>query len=216
MTQLSFRRDAGLYSIAAGLGGLTYTVSYVFLASPRPRLAAEVDAVLLLLGGLLTSAVFVGLYNALRGEAGGGYALWGLVLGEVGAVGATIHGGYNLSALLSGAPLTLPASQVDPRGLLTFGITGAATLVFAAMMSSSQEFRPLLSYLGILDGCLLMLVFYLHLVGQDARGAIFLLPALGAGFVVSPLWYVWLGWELRQERESAPAHTTLALTPGSI
>jgi hypothetical protein len=50
----------------------------------------------------------------------------------VAALGAAIHGGYDLANLInlpaSAAALPDLPSQVDPRGLLTFGVMGLGLL----------------------------------------------------------------------------------------
>jgi formate hydrogenlyase subunit 3/multisubunit Na+/H+ antiporter MnhD subunit len=76
--------------VLAGVAGFVYAVSFVVLRNDL------LSALFLLLGGLLSSSVLVALFGRLRG-AEPGFALWGLVLGLAGALGAVIHGGYDLA-----------------------------------------------------------------------------------------------------------------------
>jgi hypothetical protein len=100
-----------------------------------------------LLSGLLAAAALVGLNERLRG-AGEGFALLGLA----GALGAAVHGGYDLAnainpSLADTASAANQPSQIDPRGLLTFGVAGLASFFFARLMGQAG-FSGELSLLG--------------------------------------------------------------------
>ena len=74
--------------------------------------------------------VMVALYERLR-ATDPAFALWGLVLGVIRALGAAAHGGYDLANAIN-PPAANPLADanlpfaLDPRGLLTFGIAGLA------------------------------------------------------------------------------------------
>jgi hypothetical protein len=199
----SFERFAGDCAIAAGIVGFLYAVSFVLLQS------VLLSALFLTLGGLLGSAVMVGLFGRLRG-AEPGAALWGLVLGAAGTLGSVAHGGYDLANAIN-VPDTIPPnlanlpSQIDPRGLLTFGLTGMAVLVAAWLIGRGGALPARLGWWGYLTGALLIVVYLARLVVLSPTNPLLLVPVLVTGFVVSPVWYVWLGLALRAEPTPASA-----------
>lgn len=109
-------------------------------------------ALALLVGASLTVVTFAGVYRILLDSAGG-LALLALLLGVTGSLGAAVHGGYDLAVALHppsgdlGAAGELP-HPIDPRGLLTFGVTGIGTLVVAWLIGRQPAFPRALGYLG--------------------------------------------------------------------
>src|SRR4051812_22269506 len=144
MKTTSFEGFAGLCAILAGVLGLLYSLSFLVLKNNA------LIALFLMLGGILTTAALTGLYQRLR-EVDASFALWGFLLGITGALGATIHGAYDLANALNPptsdvlAVNNLP-SQLDPRGLLTFGVAGLGVFVLAWLMGRSRSFPMALSY----------------------------------------------------------------------
>jgi hypothetical protein len=203
MTSSSFDRIAGLAAILAALVGLLYSVSFVILQN------ALLYSLCLMIGGLLSLVALVALFERL-GEVDAKAAMLGLMLGAVAALGATIHGGYDLANILNppgaitGAAANLP-NQVDPRGLLTFGVAGLAVLIAGLLMRShpgfSRGFTALTSVLGIL----LIVVYLGRLIVLTPSSPLVLLPAALTGFIVNPLWYLLLGLSLRRSAEATSA-----------
>lgn len=192
-TGSAFGRFAGLSAILAGIVGLLYAVAFVVLHNDM------LSALFLLLGGLFSVAALTGVYQRLR-ESEPGFALLGWFLGIAGALGALIHGGYDLSnalhpPALNAALADLP-SPIDPRGLLTFGITGMGIFIIARLMGRSGRFSVGLSYLGYALAVLLCALYPGRLILLDPKHPFILVDALISGFVVNPLWYLWLGSEL--------------------
>jgi hypothetical protein len=193
--EVSFERFAGVCAVGAGLVGFLYSVAFVVLRS------AELSALFLLLVGLLTTVALLGVYQRVKGVEQG-FAQLGVVLALVGSFGAAIHGGYDLANALhppASPNLDLP-SQIDPRGLLTFGITGLGLWTLARLIASRASGLPRgLGYLGYLAGVLGVVLYLGRLIVLDAGSPLILAPALLAGFVVNPALYVWLGLALRRE-----------------
>ena len=184
-----FKKDSYYSAYLAGLSWLAY--AYYFVVA-RDNL---LSALFLTLGGLFAIKVFVALYKMLK-EEDSGFALTIMVLGVAGALGTMVHGGYDLANAINPpatANLDLP-SQVDPRGLLAFGVTGLAVLKASWTMSKTKVFPQNLSYLGILSGILLIVIYLGRLIVLDPTNPILLYPILIEGFVVNPLWYLWLGY----------------------
>jgi hypothetical protein len=196
----SFERFAGACTIVAGIVNFLYAVAFVIIARSAPVLGGLLSALFLMLGGLLVTTTLVALYYRLR-ETEAVFALWALLLGLVGTLGAAIHGGYDLgnainrpaiSDELTTALASLP-SQIDPRGLTTFGLMGLALLVIAWLMSRSEGFPKGLSYLGYLLAFLFLILYLARLIVLNPANPVLVVPVLVTGFVVNPLWYIWLG-----------------------
>jgi hypothetical protein len=185
-----FERFAGLCAIIAGIIGLFYSISFVLLKND------VLIALFLMLGGVLSTAVLVAVYNRLK-ETDANFALWALFLSISGAFGAIIHGGYDLANAInpsaaSVALANLP-SAINPRGLLTFGIAGLGLFVIAWLMGRSAQFPRGLSYWGYLLAVLLVLLYLGRLIILEPKTPIILVDAVLSGFIVNPVWYVWLG-----------------------
>ena len=186
----SFERFAGLNAILAGIIGLLYSISFVILKND------VLIALFLMLGGVFSTAVLVAVYNRLK-ETDASFALWALFLSIAGAFGAIIHGGYDLANAINPttanvALANLP-SAIDPLGLLTFGIAGLGIFVIAWLMGRGDQFPRGLSYWGYLLAVLLVVLYLGRLIILDLKNPIVLVDALLSGFIVNPVWYVWLG-----------------------
>lgn len=186
----SYERFAGLCAILAGIIGLLYSISFVILKNDI------LIALFLMLGGMLTTAALVAVYNRLK-ETDETFALGALFLSMAGSFGAIIHGGYDLANAINppaaNAALANLPSAIDPRGLLTFGIAGLGVFVIAWLMGHSGQFPRGLSYWGYLLGILLVVLYLARLIILDPNNPIVLVDALLSGFIVNPVWYVWLG-----------------------
>ena len=195
MSDPGLQRGAGLAALAAAAVGLAYSVSFVLIARVSATAGAFLSALFLLAGGLLAVFVLTGLYDRFR-EARPALAVLALVLGAAGGLGAAVHAGYDLANVLhrsASLPGDVP-NPVDPRGLLTFGVTGLALNVAARLLPGR------LRLLGHAAGVLLIFVYLARLIVLAPTSPLVLLPAALAGFVLSPLFYAWLGaWLLRRE-----------------
>jgi hypothetical protein len=180
---------ASLSAVLAGVFGLVYSVAFVVLRSDA------LSALFLLLGGLAMIAVMTALYQANR-ASDASFALLAFALSAGAAAGSLIHGGYDLSnALHPPASLNtdLP-SPIDPRGILTFGVAGIGVFLWSWLMARNSAFPNGLRYLGYVSA-LLMIVLYLgRLIILQASSPAILIPAALEGFVVNPLWFLWLGF----------------------
>ncbi|MFN2483578.1 MAG: hypothetical protein ABR509_01395 [Candidatus Limnocylindria bacterium] len=197
-----FTRFGGLCAIGAGLAGLLYSVSFVVISRADEELGVLLSALSLLVGGLLSTAVYVALSEAL-GDADRGFARWMLVLGVAGGIGAAIHGAYDLANAINPpeaatrAAQTLP-SEVDPRGFLTFAVTGLAVLIASWLIGRAGRWGRGLAWLGYLSGALLVMIYLGRLIVLDPASPLILAPAALAGFIVNPAWLIWVGMRLRR------------------
>jgi hypothetical protein len=187
----SFERSAGYAAVAVGIIGFLYSMSFVI------ELVQALQWPLLLLGGVLSIHALAAVYRRVR-DVDPGYALVGFLFGFSGALGAAVHGGWQLAIILQrpATPLGDLPNPVDPRGLLTFGFAGIGLLVLSRLIRRGAAFPGGLGQLGYLSGALLLLIYLARLIVFDISSPILALPAALEGFVVNPLWYVWLGMTL--------------------
>jgi hypothetical protein len=190
-------------AVLAAIAGLLYAIAFILLRDPL------LSSLFLMLVGAFSTAAVVAIYLRVR-PANPAFALWGLGIGFVGAVGTCLHGGYDLAYNLNPPSTTPPApvlalpSQVDPRGLLTFGAMGVALFVLSWLIVRSSAFPRAIGYLGLLSAVLLVILYWGRLVVLDPANPIVLLPALLNGFIVSPLFYLGIGVSLLQRTATAP------------
>jgi len=193
----SFERFAGLCAIITSIVGFLYAVSFIVLHN------VLLNALFLMLGGLFSLAVLTAVYERLK-ETHATLALWAFLLTIVGALGILIHGGYDLANTLhppaiSAAQMSLP-NAIDPRGLLTFGVAGLGLFCIAWLVGQSRLFPHALSYLGYILAVLLLILYLARLIILEPTNLLIVVPVLLSGFVVNPIWYIWLGIVLLRGR----------------
>ena len=186
-----FERLAGWAGILTAIAGAGYAVAFVVLKS------AALSALFLLIAPFASTLVLAALYGRL-GSVDAGLARWMFAIGLVGAIGGSVHGGYDLANVLH-PPATMSdlPNAIDPRGLLTFGAAGVAALALARLMARSREFPTWTSVAAFALGSVLIATYLARLIVPDASSPLVLGPALIAG-ILSPLFYLGLGlWFLR-------------------
>ena len=183
----TFERFAGYCAVLAGIAGFLYSVAFIILRSD------VLSALFLLLGGLFGTAALTALYERLR-DTDSAFALWGLLFALMGAIGSTIHGCFDLSnALHPPAIATDLPNPVDPRGLLTFGFASIGLFVFSWLILQSASFSKNFGYLGYLSAVLMIVLYLGRLIVLQATSPVIVIPALLEGFLINPIWYIWLG-----------------------
>ncbi len=192
----SFERFAGACAILAGASGFLYAVAFVVLQN------VLLGGLFLMFGGLLTTVALLAVYERLR-EIDASFALLALVLGVVGSLGSAAHGGYELANAVN-PPASLPdlPNPADPRGLLTFGVAGIALFVVAWLIGRGRQFPKGLGYLGYASAVLLVTLYLGRLIVLDPTNPVILVPALLSGFLINPIFYLWLGLALLRGRST--------------
>ena len=196
----AFERFAGACALLTGIGGLAYAIAFLVLKS------ALLSDLFLMLSGFFSTAVLVAIYNRVR-ETDAVFALWGLLLGIAGALGSVVHGGYDLSNVLNPVSVVSQAaaagapSAIDPRGVLTFAAGGIGLFVLAWLIGRSGQFPRALMYVGYLAAALLIILYLGRLIVYIPTNPLILIPAILSGFLVSPIWYIWLGLTLWRGRK---------------
>jgi hypothetical protein len=200
----AYERLAGSAAIAAGVGGAIYSVAFLggVVAGKAPELGLGIASVALSVGGFLSVLVMVAIYRRLLASAAA-VGLLGLMLAAIGATGAMVHGGYDLANVVhppAADPLAdagLP-SLVDPRGLLTFGLTGLGLVVLAWQSQRSGTLPRTIAALGVTVGALLIIIYLGRLLIVTPTNLLVAIPAAATGLVLSPLFYISLGMHLRR------------------
>lgn len=180
----------------AGISALAYAYSFIILKNPFWY------SIALMLLGVFSLKVMVILYGRLKGIQED-VARYATIAGMIGAVGVILHGGYDLANVInppSGlATLTDLPSQIDPRGLLAFGFTGVALIKISWLMMQERKYPQGLVWTGILSGVLLIIIYVARLTVLSPTNPWLLYPVLLNGFVVNPVWFLWLGVVLRKK-----------------
>lgn len=191
-----FEQFAGTCAVLAGIAGFLYAAAFIVLQNDL------LSGLFLMLTGLFSTAALVAVYERLR-ETDASFALFGLLLGVAGVLGSAVHGGYDLANTINSPPSVpdLP-SPIDPRGLLTFGVAGIALFVVAWLITRGGQFPKGLGYLGYVSAILLVVLYLGRLIVLDPTSPVILVPALLNGFLVNPIFYLWLGLALLRGRTS--------------
>jgi hypothetical protein len=148
---------------------------------------------LLLVGGILTALLFSGLSRSVEAVHEPGARLAALI-GTIGAVGSTIHGGYDLANEIHPPenPLAEFPNPVDPRGLATFGLVGLGFLIVATLMARSDRYPRGLARLGQFLGVVMIVIYLGRLVILDPTNPV-VRVALAAGVSSNTAFLLWLG-----------------------
>jgi hypothetical protein len=192
MKVFPYWKKASIISILAGAAWLAY--AYFFIVAGDQLWYSF----FLVIAGLASLETAIALYLRVR-DVDEGWALIALVLGIAGALGIAIHGAYDLANAFNPpmeANLDLP-SQIDPRGFLAFFVTGAALLKFSYLAWVGKKLPNNLLIVGLISGILTILIYIARLTVLSPTHPMLQYPVLIEGFLVNPLWYVWLGLVFR-------------------
>jgi hypothetical protein len=190
-----FDKFAGISAILAAGVSVLYGVFFA-LALRGSETTATPSAVLLMVSGLLGIVVVCALYLLFK-NLDAGFALLAVVLGVLGAGGAFVHGAYDLSTLVGpGEVVATGVNAIDPRGVLVFGISALSVLIFARLIVIGTRLPLKLGWIGYGLAGLLLLLYLGRLLVLDPSQPVLRLSAILAGFVLNPLWNLWIGVEL--------------------
>jgi hypothetical protein len=189
----SLDRLAGPCATAVGIGGLLYGALFGWIVLGAPDWVPEVWFALLALGGLVSVAVAVALYQRLR-VTDEGLALTSLLLGLTGALGGIVHGGFNLAAQINPASVGATEASPDPGGVFRYLTAGIALLVVGWLVVAGRALPVRLGQLALLSGAVLVFIYIGRLYDFiTPADRITLVPPLLYGLLVHPVLYLWLG-----------------------
>lgn len=200
-----FERFAGRAAIGLAGGGIAYSIVFLVYLHNGSRGTKIADSVFLLLSGLVVSLVLVALYQRLK-RIDASFALWATVIGVGGAIASSLHGGYDLGVAIK--HLNAPElSQVDPRGLATFGLTAVGVATLSWLMTHDRTFPRGLGYMGVAAGLGLLLTYVGRISLYNPHRSVLLALLVLVGFVLTPGWYAWLGLSLARAKQ-LPRHAS--------
>ncbi len=202
----TFRRIAGVCSLLAAIVGVLYTVTFAIYVKKGYHWAHWASAVAAMIGGLVVVPVLVALHAKLRRNEPQIAAI-AFVVGIVGALGATIHGGFDLAVLshpLASIDANAP-SQIDPRGLLTFAFVGAALGLLGLLALRDRALPRRCAQTGVAAAVMLFVVYFGRLIALDPNANAIRVSALVAGLVVVPAFYLQLARVLLRSSEEVTA-----------
>ena len=181
----AYDRFAGYAAITAAVLALVYAVAFVVLPRVAPSLGdlSSLIAALALSGGAFVSAVvLVAVYERAR-VLEPSFALLGLAFGLAGAMGAGVHGAYDLANAINVPTASIGdlPHPVDPRGFLTFFVAGLGLLVLNRAASGSSALPARLVQLGYLLGVLLIVIYLGRLIVLRADSPLILYPGRARG-----------------------------------
>jgi len=186
----TFRRFAGSAAgLAAGVSVL-YTVTFALYVREDYEWAHWASAIAFMASGLVAVPVFIALHARVR-AAEPEFAMLALVAGLFGAFGASVHGAFDVAVLakpVKGDVTSFP-SQVDPRGFLTFAITGIALGTFGWLARRTGALPRLLWPTGALATVLLLVVYFGRMIALDPNKNFIRFSAVIVGLVLVPLFY---------------------------
>jgi hypothetical protein len=183
----AFRSTASGAAYAAALGGILYGLFFVILGNQG------VASALLMLGGLLSSLVVVGLGTSLN-EVNEPLARWAMLLGVVGSLLSLVHGGFDLANEINRPDSTLGGlpNPADPRGLATFGLAGLAYFLLARLMARSSRYPRSLAMAGQILGAVMIVIYLGRLIILDPANPI-VRVALALGVIGNTVFFFGLG-----------------------
>jgi len=183
-----------------GVLSIAYAIFFLLISRQAPFIGGLGGWIILAASGFFSSAVYVALYTRLK-ENDETMALWAMILG-VGASFATIlHGSYqalllarysNLTGSLNDTLTNLQAlpSQADPGGLATFFLVGIVSLLFSSLFLRSGVFPRNLAVLGVVNGCLLIILYLATISGVQT---LILISGGLTSVILGPIWWIWIG-----------------------
>jgi hypothetical protein len=203
----SFQRFAAGSAMLAAVASLVFTIAFARVVQDGDRWAQWVSWTTLLAGSLITLPVMTALYSRL-GKAEPEFALVAFVLGVAASIGAAVHGAYEWS-VLANPPSTssdLP-SAIDPRGFMTFALTGLAIGLFGWLILRSDGLPRSAGQLALAAAVLLLVVYVGRLTVLNPKTNVIRVAALVSGLVLVPGFYVQIGRALLRGGTS-PAPTS--------
>ena len=212
-----FNRFGGLCAVIVGVLSILYAVFYLVIARQTEFIGTLGSWMILAASGIFSSAAYVALYRRINGQGENGFALWALLLGEMSAFATLLHGGHQVlltNALRTADPATrtlienmrLLPSEADPAGLATFGTVGLVAALFSWQILRTRALSPGLGYLGLFNALLLVVLY--AATAANLQPLILLSGGLTA-LLVGPVWWIWVGIQLRRANRQLPSPSPL-------
>jgi hypothetical protein len=135
----------------------------------------------------------VAVYYLVR-SVGEAWAFFATLVGVVAAVGTMVASVYDVAGLRQTPPVA-GVSPANPLAIMSFGLTGLWFLIANLLLWRTNAPRAL-ALLGLVTAAVL---FWGFLSGLSANGGVVYLAALFAGALGGPIYWLWLGRQLRRD-----------------
>jgi hypothetical protein len=199
----SFIRFGGLAAILLALTSWAAVLTYATLAQPAPD-AQLTELTTLFLGRQLFQFLYalvafwalfaiVAVYYRVR-PAGEAWAFFATLVGVTASVGTMVAAMYEVANLRQDPPL-VGASPANPLGIMSFGLTGLWFLIANLLLRRTGAPRGLV-LLGFVAAADLIAGF---VAGLSENGGVVYLASLVAGAIGGPIYWLWLGRQLRRD-----------------
>jgi hypothetical protein len=199
----SFKRFGGLAAILLGLTSWAAVLAYAVLVQPdadsqlvevtNARIGLQVVQFLYALIAFWALFAIVAVYYRVR-SVGEAWAFFATLVGVVAAVGTMVASVYDVAGLRQTPPVA-GVSPANPLAVMSFGLTGLWFLIANLLLWRTNAPRAL-ALLGLVTAAVL---FWGFLSGLSANGGVVYLAALFAGALGGPIYWLWLGRQLRRD-----------------
>lgn len=190
----SFVRFGGLAAILLALTSWAAVFAYAALVDPEdPRLGLQLFRFLYALIAFWALFAIVAVYYRVR-AAGEAWALFATLVGIAASVGTMVAAMYEVANLRQTPPFT-GVTPADPLGVMSFGLTGLWFLIANLLLWRTNTPRVLM-VLGFVAAADLFAGFVASL---SENGGMVYLAALFAGAIGGPVYWLWLGRQLRRD-----------------
>lgn len=207
----SYPAFASASAITAGILSILYAILFLFVSRANPFVGSLGSWIVLGASGFFALAAYVALYQRLH-QASSGFALYALLLGGLSAFAVLQHGAFEAIELIRrgsvdsalGAP-----SQVDAAGLASFGVVGVVAFLWGWLILKTNVLPRNLGYLGMFNAVLLVVLFCATVAGSQA---LILISGGLTSVIVGPLYWIWLGRTLANQKLNLLSEQLLAKT----
>jgi len=190
----SFVRFGGLAAILLALTSWGAVLAYAVLVQPGDaRVGLQIVHFLYALISFWALFAIVAVYYRVRSgrEA---WAFFATLVGVAAAVGTMVAAMYEVANVRI-APVTVAASPANPMGVMSFGLTGLWFLIANLLLWRTNAPRVLV-LLGLVTAAAL---FWGLFAGLSENGDVVYLATLFAGALGGPIYWLWLGRQLRRD-----------------
>jgi hypothetical protein len=191
----SFVRFGGLAAILLALTSWAVVLAFGALVQPDddPRLGLQVVQFLYAVNAFWALFAIVAVYYRVR-SVGEAWAFFATLVGVVASVGTLVAAMYEVANQRQTPPLT-DVSPTNPLGVMSFGLTSLWFLLANLLLRRTTTPR-LLVLLGFVVAADLFLGFF---AGLSASGGTVYLTSVFAGAIGGPIYWLWLGRQLRRD-----------------
>ena len=196
MDDRAFVRFGGLAAILLALTSWAAVFAYGALVrpdDPEARIGLQIFQFLYALIAFWALFAIVAVYYRVR-TVGEAWAFFATLIGVAASVGTMVAAMYEVANLRQTPPL-LGASPANPMNVMSFGLTGLWFFIVNRLLWRSAAPRVL-----VVLGFLVAAVLFVGLVaGLSENGGTVYLASVFAAAVGGPIYWLWLGRQLRRD-----------------